>query len=800
MFLKSLKLKNIRSYDEEEIAFPEGITLLKGDIGSGKTSLLLAIEFALFGTSRSYLPGEALLKKGKNSAWAELNLSLEGKDIIIKRSIKKGKGGVAQESGHLIINGEKKILTPSELKAMIIELLGYPSFLVTKEKNIVYRYTVFCPQEEMKSILLSTPEERTNLLRKIFNLDKYKTIRDNCQVYLKEKEKEILSLSGQINDYQEKKKVLTEHLVSKEKTAREIEELNKKIDLEMEKINRKKNEIKLIEKEIEHLNELKKIFKTKEELKKEKRRFLAEKREKIAFIEEKTKKIPELDKKLLEEEIVKKEENYLFLAKERNLLLEKKQIALRKREELIMEIKRLKEEIKELEEKILLFKTLEKEVKKKEKTFQEKIGSEQEKEKIILLIKEWEIRTERAKKTINSLEKAEKCPLCQQALTEKHKKEVMEEENKIIKEGEENLNRLFIKRKHLADQLISLEKKINSFHEKENLLIKLETEIKEGEKNKNLLDKKEKEWNENEEGISVIDSSLESLKEEKINQEKEDLEKLRKSFNLIVERERLSEQLIDLKAEEEKLAKEINSLEKEIILLEKEISSLAKNEEKIKEEKNLLEELEKKEKSLLIEYSAFQANFQKLNEIISCLQDEINEKERIKKRIEFLSEVNGYLENFFIPLTKNIEKHLLIGVHRLFNSFIKKAFSLLISDERIEVSIDDSFTPFVSQNGYQIDYSHLSGGERTSLALAYRLALNKCINEIIKGIKTKNLLILDEPTEGFSSEQLDKVGEILRKINLKQIIIVSHESKIEGFVDQAISVTKEEGTSKIFGG
>ena len=49
MIIKKIILDNIRSYEHEEINFEEGSTLLSGDIGSGKTSILLAIEFALFG-------------------------------------------------------------------------------------------------------------------------------------------------------------------------------------------------------------------------------------------------------------------------------------------------------------------------------------------------------------------------------------------------------------------------------------------------------------------------------------------------------------------------------------------------------------------------------------------------------------------------------------------------------------------------------------------------------------------------------------------------------------------------------
>ena len=48
MILKSLHLKNIRSYVDERITFPEGSILLSGDMGSGKSSILLSVEFALF--------------------------------------------------------------------------------------------------------------------------------------------------------------------------------------------------------------------------------------------------------------------------------------------------------------------------------------------------------------------------------------------------------------------------------------------------------------------------------------------------------------------------------------------------------------------------------------------------------------------------------------------------------------------------------------------------------------------------------------------------------------------------------
>jgi len=120
-----------------------------------------------------------------------------------------------------------------------------------------------------------------------------------------------------------------------------------------------------------------------------------------------------------------------------------------------------------------------------------------------------------------------------------------------------------------------------------------------------------------------------------------------------------------------------------------------------------------------------------------------------------------------------------------------------VEDSEINSSLDESFTPIVEQNGYDISFQHLSGGERTAVSLAYRLALNKVINDVVHQVKTKDLLILDEPTDGFSSEQLDKVRDLIDKLGLGQIIIVSHEFKIESFVNNVIRIGKMEHCSKV---
>ena len=123
--------------------------------------------------------------------------------------------------------------------------------------------------------------------------------------------------------------------------------------------------------------------------------------------------------------------------------------------------------------------------------------------------------------------------------------------------------------------------------------------------------------------------------------------------------------------------------------------------------------------------------------------------------------------------------------------------NILIEDENMNVRLDDEFSPVIEQNGYETEIENLSGGERTACALAYRLALNKVINDLVENIKTKNIIILDEPTDGFSTEQLDKLRDVIQQLKMDQIIIVSHEEKIESFVNNIIRINKEEHVSTI---
>jgi len=174
------------------------------------------------------------------------------------------------------------------------------------------------------------------------------------------------------------------------------------------------------------------------------------------------------------------------------------------------------------------------------------------------------------------------------------------------------------------------------------------------------------------------------------------------------------------------------------------------------------------------------------------LQEEVEYKEKTRDSLLYYNRLHNWLSEQFSPLVSSMEKNVMARVHTQFSSLFENWFNILV-ETALTARLNEEFTPLVEQQGYELDYAYLSGGERTAAALAYRLALNQVLNSLMSPIKTHDILILDEPTDGFSSHQLDKMRNVLNELKTRQLILVSHEPKIESFVDNIIRFEKQQG-------
>lgn len=686
MLLKSVKLNNIRSYENAEISFPAGSVLLAGDIGSGKSSILLAIEFAIFGAKKGELPAYTLLRHGKKEGNVELRMQIDNKDILIKRTLKRSNDDIRQEAGYVVINGIKKEGTSEELRAIVLELLGYPKELVKKGKDLIYRYTVYTPQEEMKQILYESKDNRLDTLRKVFNIDKYKRIKESSKIITASLRERKKHLEGFILDLDYKKKEMEER-------KNEIFDIDKRISEILPKIGEIKN-------------------------------IISDKKKSIEDIENEIK-----DLSSLRSELSVAEANLSHNIIQNNKLVDD----IRKLEAQIEELKRELENkkadelgniLKKIEEK-------EKEIEQAENNYKDAIRK----------IRGLEARIESCKDTIKKIESLEICPVCEQKVDEKHKHDVN------LREGK--------KHEELLEQ-------IKNCQEEESNLEKVRLSLK---KELAALMKEQSQF-------SVIKIRLENLNEKTAQKEEK-------------------------AALKEKVRKEIGLLNAKKTGLNSRIAKYSETEEKYKVIRKEIDGLLPQERFLELEKRKYESEMESIKRFIASIEKEINEKQKAREKLAYISQLSNWIDELFVNLMSTMEKHVMVNIHSQFNELFKNWFDILLEDESINVRVDEEFTPIIEQDGYETYVENLSGGEKTSVALSYRLALNKVINDIVADIKTKDIIMLDEPTDGFSAEQLDKVRDVLNQLNMKQVIIVSHESKIESFVDNVIRVNKQENVSGI---
>jgi DNA repair protein SbcC/Rad50 len=678
MLLKKITLNNIRSYKSQEIDFVGGSTLLSGDIGSGKTSVLLGIEFALFGLQPGQR-GSSLLRNGEESGGVIIEFEVDGKLIVVERTLKKGKT-VSQDFCAITIDEERKETSVTELKNKVLELLNYPKEF-SKKQNLLYKFTVYTPQEEMKQIILQDSETRLNTLRHVFGIDKYKKILENVSL-----------LGSKLREEKRRKEGMTANLEQdKLQLAGKEDELKTKYSdlsliesdffLKIEQRKKSQEEKDLIAKKIDEKRELEKEI--------EKSKIMDSTKKETLFINEK--KLKELEIQIKELETLKFDEVEIL-----NL---EKGIQLNKKEKI------------ELDEKNLQITT----------QIHSLTNKNQDDEEI--------------KKRISHIEV---CPTCLQDVDSTYKANVVNKVDSNISKNVNSIKELTLEKRKISEEIL----KIN-----ENISVK-ERKIQE---------------------LNIL-----KIKYQGVEDKKKQLNEIEKN-NFLIKRDS-------------------EMLEKQIEMLKANVFELSKYDNIFEEKRKLLEESLREEKMAEIKVAELKREIEVFSMQIDELKKRLEETEKIKESLKYISELEDWVSQKFSPVISHIEKNVMIKLKVEFSRVFSEWFSMLVS-ENFNISLKDDFTPLIEQQDYEIDYAYLSGGERTAIALAYRLALNQVINSLLSKIKTRDLVILDEPTDGFSEQQLDKMRDVFHELDIAQLIIVSHEQKIEGFVENVIKFRKENGIS-----
>ena len=167
-----------------EILGNEGLFLITGDTGAGKTTIFDAITFALYGeASGDNKKADMLRSKYAHETaetYVELSFQYHEKIYLIKRNPSyvraktRGEGTTEEKAdAELHLPGDHIVAKLREVNAKIEEILG-----INREQFV---QIAMIAQGEFLKVLHASTEDRIEIFRKIFYTDIYKTFQDRVK-------------------------------------------------------------------------------------------------------------------------------------------------------------------------------------------------------------------------------------------------------------------------------------------------------------------------------------------------------------------------------------------------------------------------------------------------------------------------------------------------------------------------------------------------------------------------------------------------------------------------------------------
>jgi len=677
MKVEKLIIKDFRSHALTRVGFTNGINLIIGQNGSGKSSLLDALLIGLYWPAKPKdLKKDDFMRVGGTSTEITVFFEKDGVKYQIHRNITRGLAFVKYRDGNSwrsLESGQKSV------REWVERLIPYDVFL-----NAIY-----IRQGEIDAILESD-ESREKVVRQVLGLDRYENAYNNLltvrreidarikaiEDYLKSTEnvdelietfeKELTETLKAINDLSPQIPKLRMALEAIEKRLNELDALALEINalrLELEKkegmvrtlevkieglrkrIKETRERVKILGKKAERAEELKNKAELYVKLSSFRKMYTEErsKGEKLAesyraHMEGIEERLAELEKLKKRAEKLEKERQKLGerLAELEGAVKEYEEVRslIRNIEDLRKKLKLEPEEIEELSRKI-------EEAKKRKEEIQREIEDIKGKRG------ELKSRIGERNKAILELKKARgKCPVCGRPLTEDHRRELLERYLIEVGELSAEIRELEGREKALRAELVEIEGTLKM--EKE-LIAQREILRQVGELEKRLkvyeaetLKERAEEYEKLREELGKVEGELRGIKAEL--KKAQTLE--RKKGVLIEKLKKVEEMLEKLEGELKSLGfssvKELDAKLSELEPLYKEYLGLSGVEEDLKRELEGLKGLEKELEGLENTLEAERKEAEKLGRRLAEKERlySIDEHENVRKRF---TELKGEL-------------------------------------------------------------------------------------------------------------------------------------------------------------
>jgi exonuclease SbcC len=743
--LKSIRLMNWRSHAETRLEFRAGTNLLVGIMGSGKSSVLEAVSFALFGTfpavERRKLKMEDIIRLDKPEAKVSLEFGWDGSGFRIERSIERKRKGGTTSHAEIFKDGT---LVESGTTAVTSYVEG-----TTSLDYDLFTRAIYSEQNNIDYFLNLDPRKRKQEIDALLGLDKFETARSNA-----------VTVTNRIRARRQG----MEETFSKEK----LEELGAKEKKHKEETGAAEGRLKkaseALEKQRSGLEALSKRF---EGMRKKRDMFESLSKDSLRLGGQQDSLRKELESAALDET------GYEGKKKELSKLSEEKEKLTASARDMEQENARLSKEAGSIEAKLKAGAEARKGLGELGKTLSETLAgktpdelAEQQKgvEGEILNMESERKSAEREVKEVSGMMERlkpglSKCPLCSSTLTEDGISHVRVEKEALVKAKTGRIGEL--------SKLLVAAKKRNE-------------ELRERLSRSSLLSEKTKSLEEQAKGLDELAKRKEMLESElkKVSEGKRKANESLDSLSKQAERLRLEVSSYEGIL---KKRKELEQVEKRLSEIKGKLASVEFEEKTFEELRAQAEDARLKLERLTSDKRSIEEQLRMGREVLRMVSEELSEMKGLEKDIRkhaLLEEQLTIYKNALLETQTSLRGTLTDAINSAMNE-IWPIFYPYRNYHALRLTVSERDYVFEVNDGseWRPLESIASGGERASAALTLRVALAMVLTPRL------SWLILDEPTHNLDKEAINLLSHALQfKVPevVKQTFVITHEEGLMG--------------------
>lgn len=735
MILKKVIIENIRSHEYLEFEPASiGVTAISGENGAGKSTIVDAFSWSLFGTRLHGLRNKNYIREGVDAKEKTVQVTsyirVGNTDFMIKRKITSNEG--ACECKVFSYNEEIGDWEFESGPAVTHAESFIRSILNIDEKGFLS--SVFIQQKQVDQIVSASPTERGQVIEKLIGVsaitESTKLAREESRAL--QRAADIIQ-PGSLEDEKAKVDEFKIKVTTAKDNLKEVEETLKTLEQELVVLRATEQAETELQNHLDSLNtSLDNVKKDDSYLKENLKNYTKILKDNSEIsIDYKLKEIieEELSESLEKEKAIQNELNNINIQITRYVSLFEETLN-------YDEIKAAYDEITD--------------------NYNDLMNKKSVLDEALMGLK---VKVKSVKQHLELLKSgAAECPVCGHPILnpEEEFKKHTEEQNENKKEF-----------KQIKEELTELEEAIskigNDKTQYEALLEKATEQVNSVDDFKKAKENKQTKEAELNSIQLVINKNREQLADINANEKHRDL------INTAKEQVTISEQrLKDNKKERARLEKEISTLN---VLPKSTYKVLLNN---LKEKEDLLVKTNIQKASLdgelkLIVEQAKQA----VQDYKRCKEASEN-YERLHNQITIMNLTNQSLIKFKEQRIKNSIPELTDIASEILARFTDNKFTQLILTDKFETFV-------VTENNVKRPVSQLSGGELSAAAIALRLAIALFLNN-----GQQHLLILDEVLTAMSSDRSQLILETITSLTNAQIILIAHNDGINSFADKVV--------------